>query len=266
MSFYGLTFNNIHSSQFNAYLKSKNRMTLPARRKREIAIPGKDGTYDFGGNTFDNKVIEVQLTLNENSLYELRRKARQIAAWLSTSVRQPLIFDDEPDKYYLAKVYDSISPEEIADTGIVSVKFECEPFAYLLVSTAEEITWGSNISWGSDVTWGNSSNYTFSISSPKEIMVDNPGTYKLRPVIVITGSFSSISISVNGKTFNYTEAVSNETVTINNAKYTVKKGSVNKLNISAGDFLELNPGENDITVSGADLNCTITIDFKPLYL
>lgn len=142
MSYYGVKFNGKHSNDFGAYMKSVDRMLLPALRKRELVIPDKSGTYEFEGDTYENKVITVRFTLLETSLNALRLKARQMAAWLSTSAKKQLIFDDEPDKYYMAKVYGSISPEEIVDTGSISVEFECEPFAYAIneTTTAQSIS------------------------------------------------------------------------------------------------------------------------------
>lgn len=53
--------------------------------------------------------------------------ARAVAEWLSGDGL--LIFDDEPEKAYSAKVIDGIGIEQIAVTGHCSVTFLCEPFA-----------------------------------------------------------------------------------------------------------------------------------------
>lgn len=55
------------------------------------------------------------------------RRARAVAEWLSGDGL--LIFDDEPEKAYSAKVIDGIGIEQIAVTGHCSVTFLCEPFA-----------------------------------------------------------------------------------------------------------------------------------------
>lgn len=270
MNLYGVTFNGMHSSNYKAYLRSDNRMILPTLNKREISIPGKNGTYDFDENTYENKKIDVHFTIVETSLIELRLKARQIALWLSTTTKKQLIFDDEPDKYYMAKIYGNISLDEIAYTGTFSVSFECEPFAYFITSTSQDILLGNEfLKLGSEITLGNSSNYIFDISGNSNFLVENFGTFTVRPIVIISGSFSSFSVTVNGKTINYTEAISNNTVTINNSKYTIKAGDINKLSVCTGDlinFFELTPGLNNVSVSGLSLNCTVTFDFKPLFL
>ena len=50
-----------------------------------------------------------------------------MAAWLSGAGK--LIFDDEPDKYYEAKVYEAIAIEHMLRKITVQVVFECKPFA-----------------------------------------------------------------------------------------------------------------------------------------
>lgn len=55
------------------------------------------------------------------------RRQRAVAEWLSGDGL--LIFDDEPEKAYSAKVIDGIGIEQIAVTGHCSVTFLCEPFA-----------------------------------------------------------------------------------------------------------------------------------------
>jgi predicted phage tail component-like protein len=267
---YGLTFNNQHSSLFSTYIRTKDRVLFPTLRKREVQVPGRHGTYDFGDNTFESKLIAIKFTVTASSLHDLRIKARLIAAWLNTTSRQKLVFDDEPDKYYMARVFEKVSIEDIVTTGIFQTTFECEPFAYGAASTSEDVTWDSDIVWDSDVTWGGSDNYTFSVTqSPTELQVDNAGTMPTRPVIIVTGSFTTISIAVNGKVLTYTEAVADGTIIINNDKYTVKKDTTNKLAVVTGDteyFLELTAGVNTVTITGTDLNCLVLFEFRPLYL
>ena len=122
-----LTFKGTHSSTYGLFMKSIDRNTLPPLRKREIEIPGRHGTYDFGSNVYDTRIITIQFEVVQNALQNLRSSIRQIAAWLSG--RGKLVFDDEPDKYYDAKIYQNIPLEQIAYSGIFSVIFECQPFA-----------------------------------------------------------------------------------------------------------------------------------------
>ncbi len=123
----GFTFANIHSSTYELYVRSDNRTITPALRKNEFVIPGRHGTLDFGNNTYEARFITMELFLVRKTMEDLRKQARDIAHWLSKSGL--LVFDDEPDKAYQAKVYNNIDIEEIAAYGKSMVTFECQPFA-----------------------------------------------------------------------------------------------------------------------------------------
>ena len=98
----GFTFNNVHSRDMGVVFKSDDRTLLPAKRITQYKIPGKSGTYDIADG-YDNRQISCTVAF--------------------------VIFDDEPEKAYSAKVIDGIGIEQIAVTGHCSVTFLCEPFA-----------------------------------------------------------------------------------------------------------------------------------------
>lgn len=126
----GFTFRNIHSSTYGIGVKSVDRTLIPALRKNEFVVPGRHGTIDFGLNTYETRPIQIKIGLLKNSNWQaLRTKAREIASWLSG--KGMLIFDDEPDKAYNAAVYSYVGIEQIdlLPAGLLTVTFECQPFA-----------------------------------------------------------------------------------------------------------------------------------------
>jgi len=126
----GFTFRNIHSSTFGIGVRSIDRSLIPELRKNEFTIPGRHGTIDFGLNTYEKRPIQVRIGLLQNADWRaLRKKAREIASWLSG--KGYLIFDDEPDKAYDAAVYNYVGIEQIdlIPAGLLEVTFECQPFA-----------------------------------------------------------------------------------------------------------------------------------------
>jgi predicted phage tail component-like protein len=124
----GFTFNNVHSRDMGVVFKSDDRTLLPAKRITQYKIPGKSGTYDIADG-YDNRQISCTVAFvgAGNAYAGVRQTARAVAEWLSGDGL--LIFDDEPEKAYSAKVIDGIGIEQIAVTGRCSVTFLCEPFA-----------------------------------------------------------------------------------------------------------------------------------------
>lgn len=175
----GFTFANTHSSELGVYMKSVNRTITPSLRKNEFVIPGRHGTIDFGLNTYENRFITIELNLIKNTLQDLRQQVRDVAKWLSKEGN--LIFDDEPDKAYKAKVYDEIDLEQLVTSGVTDITFECQPFAESLEYRQVNI---SNIT-----------------TKPYSVPLTVNGTSESCPIITIknTGSTTIKNITITRK-------------------------------------------------------------------
>ena len=157
-------FNALDSyANFKIIAKSVDRPILPSMRKREMVIPGKQGVYDFGLNTYDNRIISVAIQYVGTSFNDLRLRARGIAAWLSQTSYKELIFSDEPDKYYLAKIYDPVGLENFFRLGKATIHFECQPHALYVVTSAEDIYLDDDIPLDSDIILDSGDDYKISL-------------------------------------------------------------------------------------------------------
>ncbi|PKN97749.1 MAG: hypothetical protein CVU43_17000 [Chloroflexi bacterium HGW-Chloroflexi-5] len=82
--------------------------------------------------------------------------------------------------------------------------------------------------------------------------------------IIVTGTFTTFTIAMNGKSLTYTENCVAQTITIDNVNATVKNGTTNKLSKVTGDtadFLKLLPGNNVITITKVGGNVNFLFDF-----
>lgn len=167
----GWMYNDIHISSLKVISQSINRPALPALRIREIEALGRHGLYDFGSNTYGKRYIEVEIKYVGDTFEELRARARDIAAWLSgINGLKRLVFDDEPDKYYLAKLYDSV-PIQNSYRIVTGAKilFECNPPFALSINqdtVIEDIT-GSGQLYSIDVSG--------TIETPQLVTITNFG-------------------------------------------------------------------------------------------
>lgn len=270
-------FNGIDSASYNLVCKSVNRPILPVIRPRMMEIYGKSGTIDYGGGEYATRPITMHIGYIGTNYIDLRSRARSIAAWLSTRKWAKLIINDEPDKFYLARVINGIDFETLNRVGEADIVFECQPFAYMAIDTGSDPTWEeSDFPWETDIPWNMVQAYQFTATSENEFTFYNPGTYEIgcnspqgsKFDIIISGSWSTLLLTLNGNTLEYTESGSGELV-IDNINMTAKLNGTNKLSALEGDidsFLSIIPGENTITVSGSNLNITVTIDFRPMWL
>lgn len=98
------------------------RQVLPAQRNRFLSVPGRSGVYDFGCD-YDMLVIDVSFVTRGTSHTDLRNKHREISLWLECHELFPLIFQDEPDKFYLARPISPVTTRQIHLTAFHTVTF-----------------------------------------------------------------------------------------------------------------------------------------------
>ena len=130
-------YNNISSEDFGLVTKSVSRPLLPAKKVNRVETPGASGAFDFGENEYAKgtgiyglKTITMRIQYIGSDLFELRSKAREIAAWLSLEYWTWLEINDEPNLSHLAKVSSDVALENLFEYGWADIKFDCQPFAY----------------------------------------------------------------------------------------------------------------------------------------
>lgn len=195
---YGLTFNGKHSfSDFGLIMFSKNRPILPEPKIITEELAGTDGEYDYSSSNPDDEIkykprpYDIEFTLKESDPRWLRIKANRIAAWLACGEQQ-LIFDDEPDKYYLAKVVNKLDLEnQILSVKRFTVQFRCRPFKFGLYLEGSDI-WDT-FNFEEDVA-----QYTkFDVTGSSTVTIINVGR-KVSPTI---NTNSNMTIEMDGNSY-----------------------------------------------------------------
>ena len=251
-------FNEIESSSFNLVCKSVKRPLLPGVKVKRVDLPSASGVYDFDDNEYSFRPLTMRITYIGTSFEELRSRARNIAAWLSTSTWGKLIINDEPDKYYLAKVTEQIDLSSVYEAGEAEVTFDCQPFAY---SVDEVVTiFGAGIISLTNCNFNNPGTRIINYRSPQ-------GSKSL---ITIVGSWTTLSLALNGQILTYGAAVVNKTLIIDNIEMEAELDTINVFSALGGDidtFLQVLPGDNVLTIDGTGLNISaVTVDFIPLWI
>lgn len=167
----GYSLNGVHSRSFGIVMLSKNRQALAESSDSYLEVPSREGAYLISGRQKD-KELEVLNQLKFTSIPEVKETLRFIAAWQRTDEKVQLIFDDEPDKYELAKLNGALNPSQKGRLVEFTSSFRCDPHAYNLNLTTQAITFPSttiNLPCTSDVlpvfsvTFTNSSATSFKI-------------------------------------------------------------------------------------------------------
>ena len=126
----GVSFDGVHSSTYGIYLGKSPFLLLPELNNYFETIPGREGVLDYGSN-YQQREIVLSCMVLAVSEQDLKEKSRAIAAWLDPAKGlKRLIFDTEPDKFYLARVTRGVQVEQIAKQGRFEVTFTApDPYA-----------------------------------------------------------------------------------------------------------------------------------------
>jgi len=88
----------------------------PIFERKTMHIPGKEGVWDFG-TEIKEKYLNLPLATQGRDRAELQRRLNAFVAFLFDEYGKPreikLVYDYEPDKFYMVKVSEQFSPERI---------------------------------------------------------------------------------------------------------------------------------------------------------
>ncbi len=226
-------------------MRSKNRQLLPEPNDRYVQVPGRQGAIHFPRELADRH-IDLDCAFVEVTLPDLRTRAREIAAWLHTTNRAILSFDDEPDKYYRGKLLLSVDFAHLSTMGEFSLTFVCEPLAY-----------------GAEVT------VDFTNDA---VTVNNQGTFESQPVFAATFTAAAAEWKVTGPGDNYIRVVhgfkSGDTLEVNAATGAILINgtrAMDKLDWANSRWFPLRVGETSLAIEPVGV-CTTRVSWIPKYL
>lgn len=239
----------------------------PNMERKTLAIPGRVGLWDFGVEIRE-RPFNFPMGLIEMDRMELQYKLNKFIDFLFDPFGQPrsikIIFDYEPDKFYLVKCSEVISPERMINASRFNLPFVADyPYKQFIVQSGE-IIWDSDVPIQSDVTWLSSGN-DFEIKTSQTIEVFNDGNLIVRPKILINGTSSSLTLTLNGESFSF--GIINQPIVIDSERYLVNINGIDNLTVMKGNLekLFLMPGTNRIIINGNNLDLHLTFEFYNQY-
>ncbi len=190
-------------------------ITKPKMRVQETTIDGVDGSIieELGYESYD-KSLKIGLTYN----FDVDKIIKYFTG------EGQVVFSNESDKYYNAKIIDQIDYERLLRFKEATVKFRVQPFKYKLNESSTTLTQSGK--------------------------VVNVGLEYSKPIMKIIGS-GAVEVLVNGlATFTYTFPENETEVIIDSEKEDAYLGTALKNRNMTGEFPRLLDGENTISWSG----------------
>lgn len=192
-------------------------ISKPKMRVKETVIDGVDGSIieELGYESY-NKTIAIGLGIGAD--------IDKVTEYFTGN--GDVIFSNEPDKLYRARIINGIDYSRLLRFKVAKVTFRVEPFKY----DADELE-VYNVS-------GNS------------MTVSNIGNYTAKPLITIKGT-GTVKLSINGIwVCDYTFPDSDDTVILDSEKQDAYAGDALKNRNMVGDFPILAKGTNVVTWVG----------------
>ena len=239
----GFIYNDTSSADMGLKARLTSWQVCGNLRNYTASIPGKSGIADFGAD-FDYREINVSCSIPPKKTFTaLVSVLDDIALWLDPAggLKQ-LIFDDVPDRYFMARLSEKADCERllIRSAGSFNLKFLCpDPFAYAVEDEEFSIT-----------TAG-----THTVKRTKGNIESHP-VYRIKGVIT-SGVSNCITITTNGSELKIANAAlaAAETLVVDTDMMTAwvedADGSVLRNGLpylSELNFPSLKVGDNTITV------------------
>ena len=197
----------------------------PNMRVKETVIDGVDGSLieELGYESYD-KTVMIGLKIGAD--------VDKVAEFFSGSGE--VVFSNEPDKYYKARIINGIDFERLLRYKVAKVTFRVQPFKYNRVEVAREAT-----------------------SERTSMIIENLGNYTAKPIITITGT-GTIELSVNGNMVcNYTFDRAEAVVIDSETQDAYWEGRLKNRSMT-GNFPIFEKGNNVLSWSGAVASIKIT--------
>ena len=262
----GFSYGDIHSSAFDIVANRDLLSTLPEQRKYATTIPSRDGYVDYGIGGYSERTLTVDIYyLGE--LSKLRGRLDEITAWLA-NVRgksKKLIFDDAPDRHYMAKIFAPIELTVSPTRHIGTIVFECNPPWAIkngIALSPENLLWDT-------MTLTGAYQYTQTLGVDK-VRFTVKGSAAVKPIIKLIGYIEDgVTLTVGSDKFTYSAGLAYDGIIIDCDNETVTRASDGQNlfgNVSPTDntFFELEPGAIEMGIEGATDKLTLIIEYKPI--
>ena len=214
-----IIWNNRDSRDINGLLISElPPITKPKMRVNETAIDGVDGSIieELGYESYDKTVV-IGLKIGTDP--------DKITDFFTGNGK--VVFSNEPDKYYIARIIKSIDYERALRYRKAKVTFRVQPFKYERVEVARQAT-----------------------SSQKNMSIENIGNHTSKPLITIEGSGRIELLWGDQMVCNYTFPDGETSVVLDSETQDAYWGSVLKNRHMNGEFPIFEKGINMLSWTG----------------
>jgi len=248
--------------------KGHSNPSTPSFYENTIEIPGRNGLYYISTQNGVKK-FRFPLATNEVDRPQSQRILREFINFFHDAYMQKRLvkmsFEYEAQKYYDVRLSKAVDADRQFGIG----EFD-------LIVTSHD-GYSNNVSINTDVVWGSEeitfeSEYQLGHTFIKDKQITSPITlettvdgYAIRPTFLINGSGDNVTFQANGKSFSLDNFSVSDWV-LDGKKRTVTINSINGYDKKTSGWIDLLPGQNQLQISGTNMNFTLTVEHRDKYL
>lgn len=242
---------------------------VPILRNQVLTVPERHGSYDFGAYLGERNLDIACGFNNQASLGDSQRLIRDLTRLLFDNYGRPktveVIYDYEPDIFYMARLSSTVPLERIVRAGKFTLPMIAyDPFAYSAVAS-DELTWGSEvISFEYQYLLGHDELGRHAINENTDIDL-YVGGLAVSPIIEISGSANRMTIT-NGVYRITLPSFKDSNWTIDCEKYTVTKNGKNEFGLVDLREFYLLPGNNKVEFRGTGIDVELLIKYRDKFV
>lgn len=271
MSEYAVYFDDVNVEDLGIRMRTGHEHPLLAgTRDMTTTIPGVAGAYDYGAD-LESIPFNLPFQVDKETPIKLQRTLRGIKSILLDGKGKPryfkLRFGYEPDRYYNVRYNSGIPLDRlIGGRGRFDIPLICfEGFSQSVAKNNEINWWSESIDWYSSYTWEQRGGNTVQVNRSTVVNEFVNGSDQ-KPIIHVNGRGLNVTIGWGGKVINLGSFISAEWV-IDLEEREVSRNGANAMHLIKGDWLtiELQQGNNEVTINGSGLNLTYSVEYRDRY-
>lgn len=270
-----ITLDGKHINEFGyrAYLDHEHPAT-PDISNKPMKIPGREGEWDFGAEI---GARPFNLTIRSMDMDDnlLQQKQNEFISYLFDAYGNPrvmkLVFDYEPDKYYMARLRNSILPSHIAKiiryNGLPLVAYD--PYKYATANQydpKESYLYNQGYLYDIGLMYDNPTSFNW-IYEKHYSGINNYSSLVTNLQLEIQGTVINPSVTnLNDNTTLTLPTINNGRLLIDGKRFAVIRNGQDILDGSNYNFFHIQPGEVGFLFEGKNPNATVTYSWMHKFM
>lgn len=255
-------------------LADSEETMIPQVRQDSVEIPGRHGEIVFDSYLESRRLFPTVLIPSQATLTDVQNILRKVSSLLLDRYGRPkdvkVIYDYEPEKYYICRLNGYLSPERVARTGKFLIPlYANDPFAYAPMAAYDPKTkqnYNSEIQYDAGNKYPNTAEFNW-IYKKHYSGLSNYSYYATDLILTIQGTVASPTIThLETGTKIKLPTINNGSIEVDSSNFTIKvNGMVDLTNTNAA-FIELVEGSNSLLFESSSPNAKVTFNWKHKFI